>query len=82
MLDRKAWLSVCALIHIIDLALWTGAESCWNRKGPSPNCSRKVRNMELSNISWYAEAFRGPFIGTKEPSPAPEKQPHTRMPLH
>ena len=36
--------------------------------------------MELSNISWYAEAFRVPFTGTKGPSPAPEKQPHTIIP--
>ena len=40
-------------------------------KGPSPNCS---------HISWYAEAFRVPFTGTKGPSPAPEKQPHTIIP--
>ena len=28
------------------------------QEGPSPNCSHKVGRMELSNISWYAEAFR------------------------
>ena len=33
--------------------------------------------MKLSKISWYAEAFRVPFTGTKGPSTAPEKQPHT-----
>ena len=64
----------------MDLALCTGAQSCWNRKGPSPNCSHKVGSMELSNISWYAEAFRVPFTGTKVPSPAPEEQPHTIRP--
>ena len=70
-------------IHVfMDLALCTGAHSCWNRKGRSPNCSHKVGSMELSNISWYAEAFRVPFTGTKGPSPAPEKQPHTIIPLH
>ena len=26
----------------MDFALHTGAQSCWNRKGPSPNCSHKV----------------------------------------
>ena len=36
--------------------------------------------MKLSKISWYAEAFRVPFTGTKGPSPAPEKQPHTIIP--
>ncbi|XP_051528965.1 uncharacterized protein LOC127426291 [Myxocyprinus asiaticus] len=70
-----------SLIHVfMDLALCTGAQSCWNRKGPSPNCSHKVGSMELSKISWYAEAFRVPFTGTKGPSPAPEKQPHTIIP--
>ena len=70
-----------SLIHVfMDLALCTGAQSCWNRKGPSPNCSHKVGSMELSNISWYAEAFRVSFTGTKGPSPSPEKQPHTIIP--
>ncbi|XP_051540168.1 uncharacterized protein LOC127432786 isoform X2 [Myxocyprinus asiaticus] len=64
----------------MDLALCTGAQSCWNRKGTSPNCSNKVGSMELSKISWYAEAFRVPFTGTKGPSPAPEKQPYTIIP--
>ncbi|KAK9976573.1 hypothetical protein ABG768_021778 [Culter alburnus] len=35
----------------MDLALCTGAQSCWNRKGPSPNCSHKVG--KLSKMSWY-----------------------------
>ena len=76
MLDRKAWL--CAghsssstpnsLIHVfMDLALCTGAQSCWNRKKPSPNCSHKVGSMKLSNIS-YGDAFRVPLIGTKGPT--------------
>ena len=61
-------------------ALCTGAQSCWNRKGPSPNCSYKVGSMELSNISWCAEAFKVPFTGTKGPSPGPGKQPHAIIP--
>ena len=36
--------------------------------------------MELSNISWYAEAFRVPYTGTKGLRPAPGKQPHTIFP--
>ena len=64
----------------MDQALCTGAQSCWNRKGPSSNCSHKVGSMELSNMSWYAEAFRLPFTGTKGSSPAPEKQPHSIIP--
>ena len=63
-----------------DLALCTGAQSCWNRKRPSLNCSHKVGSVELSNISWYAEVFRVPFTGTNGPSLAPEKQPHTIIP--
>ncbi|XP_058258308.1 uncharacterized protein LOC131361290 isoform X2 [Hemibagrus wyckioides] len=70
-----------SVIHVfMDLALCTGAQSCWKRKGPAPNCSHKVGSMELSKMSWYAEAFRVPFTGTKGPSPAPEKQPHTIIP--
>jgi len=64
----------------MDLTLCTGAQSCWNRKGPSPNCLHKVGNIKWSKISWYAEAFRVPFTGTKWPSPAPEQQPHTIIP--
>ena len=49
------------LIHVfMDLALCTGAPSCWNRKGSSPNCFHKVGSMKWSKISWYAEAFRVP----------------------
>ena len=67
-----------SLIHVfMGLALCTGAQSCWNRKESSPNCTHKVGRMELSNISWYAEAFRVPFTGTEGPIQAPEKQPHT-----
>ena len=58
------WTLLCALV-----------QSCWNRKGPSPNCFHKAGSMKWSKISWYAEAFRVPFTGTKGPSPAPEKQP-------
>ena len=36
--------------------------------------------MELSNISWYSEAYRVPLTGTKGPSPAPEKQPYAIIP--
>ncbi|MEQ2289421.1 hypothetical protein AMECASPLE_032821 [Ameca splendens] len=70
-----------SLIHVLmDLALCTGAQSCLKMKGFSLNCSHKVGSMELSKISWYAEAFRVPFTGTKGPSPAPEKQPHSIIP--
>ena len=39
-----------SLIHIfMDLALCTGAQSCWNRKWPSPNCSYKVGSSGPQN---------------------------------
>ena len=55
----------------MDLALCTGVQSCWNRR------FHKVGSMKLSKISWYAEV---PFTGSKGPSLAPEKQPHTIIP--
>lgn len=70
-----------SIIHVfMDLALCTGAQSCWKRKGPAPNCSHKVGSMELSKMFWYPEAFKVPFTGSKGPSPTPEKQPHTIIP--
>ena len=92
----KAWLSVSTPVNpkgvlsgwgqdsihtkLCPPCLYGPAQSCWNRKGSSPKCSHKVGSMELSNISWYAEAFRVPFLGSKGPSPAAEKQPHTIIP--
>ena len=54
-------------------ALCTGALSCLNRKGPSPNCCHKVGRTESSRMSLYAVALRFPFTGTKGPSPNNEK---------
>ena len=53
----------------IRTSLCTGALSCWNRKGPSPNCCHKVGSTEWSRMSLYAVALRFPFAVTKEPSP-------------
>ncbi|XP_073699838.1 Fc receptor-like protein 5 [Garra rufa] len=51
-----------SVIHVfMDLALCAGAQSCWKRKGPAPNRSHKVGSMELSKMSWFAEAY--PFTG-------------------
>ena len=49
----------------MDLALCTGALSCWNRKQPSSNCCQKVGSTELSRMSLYPVALRFPFTGTK-----------------
>jgi hypothetical protein len=38
----------------MDLALCMGVLSCWNSKGPSPNCCHKVGSTELSRMSLYA----------------------------
>jgi len=84
MLDEKAWVAgqsssftPNSLIHVfMDLALCTGAQSCWNRKGPSPNCSHKVGWKKLSNMSWYAEAFRvkpNPWKTTQHHNPPSTK---------
>uniref|UniRef100_A0A3B3XFQ4 B30.2/SPRY domain-containing protein n=1 Tax=Poecilia mexicana TaxID=48701 RepID=A0A3B3XFQ4_9TELE len=32
----------------MDLALCSGEQTCWKRKGPAPNCSHKVGSMDLS----------------------------------
>src|SRR4029434_6078389 len=53
----------------IVLALCTGAQSCWHRKGPSPNSCHMVGSIALSKMSWYAESLRLPFTGDKGPSP-------------
>ena len=34
----------------MDLAFCTGELSCWNRKGPSPNCCHKVGSTESSRM--------------------------------
>ena len=60
---------LCALVHIHV-----------EQEGAIPKLFPQSCELELSNISWYAEAFRVPFTGTKGPSPAPEKQPHTMIP--
>lgn len=61
----------------MDLALCTGAHSCWDRKGPPPNLPHNVGRKALSKMSWYAEVLRFPFTGSQRPILAPEKQPHT-----
>lgn len=65
-----------SLNHIfMVLASCTGVQSCWNRKGPSMNCSYKGGSMTLSKVPLYAEASRVPFNGTKGLSPTSEKEP-------
>ena len=51
----------------MDLALCTGELSCWNRKGPSPNCCHKFGGTELSRMSLHVGALRY-FTGTKGPN--------------
>uniref|UniRef100_A0A667ZQH7 TSPO associated protein 1 n=1 Tax=Myripristis murdjan TaxID=586833 RepID=A0A667ZQH7_9TELE len=68
--SMSLWTLLCALVH----------SHVGRGRGPAPNCSHKVGSMELSKMFWYPEAFKVPFTGTKGPSPAPEKQPHTIIP--
>ena len=58
----------------MNLTLCSGALSCWNRKGSSPNCCHKIGRTELSRMSLYAVVLRLPFTGTKAPIPNHEKQ--------
>jgi hypothetical protein len=53
----------------MDLTLCMGALSCWNRKGPSPNCCHKDGNTESSRMSLYVAALRFLFTGPKGPEP-------------
>lgn len=64
----------------MHLAFCIGAQSYWNRKGPSPNCSHKGGSIALFKMSWYAEALSFSITGCKGPCPSPEKQPHTTYP--
>jgi len=50
----------------MDLALWGTA--CWNRKGPSSNCSHKVGSIALFKMLLYAKALRFVLNGCKRPS--------------
>lgn len=100
MLDEKAWLTVCSnlcqrcsvgfvICHsvirvFVDIGLCTGAQSCWKKKGSSPNCSLKVLGHEISRnvlLCWSTESTMQslPFTGTKGLSPL-AKQPHTIIP--
>ena len=86
MLDGKAWLSVSALIHP------KGVLSGWGQD--SVQASQVHPHQTLSSMSLWTllcalvhshvgtGRVRVPFTGTKGPSPAPEKQPHTIIPLH
>lgn len=64
-----------------SVSLWTelcaGVQSCWNRKGPSPNCSHNIGSMKLFKIPWYAQALKVAFPGSKRSSPTSERQPPT-----
>jgi hypothetical protein len=64
----------------MDLALCTGALSCWNRKRPSQNCCHNVGSTESSRMSLYAVVLIFPYTVNKGPSPNHEKQPHKKQP--
>ena len=67
-----------------SMSLWT-CFVLWctvmlEEEGASSKLFPQSWSMELSKMSWCAEAFRVPLTGTKGPSPAPEKHPHTIIP--
>jgi len=67
-------------LHVfMDLVLSTRAQSCWNRKGPSTNCSHKFGTIALSKMSWYGESLRFPITGRKGISNGPLKNSHNPL---
>ncbi len=53
----------------MDLAWDTiGAQLCWNRKGPFPNCSHKVRSMQCPKCLGMAGNV---FLASAKLSPSP-----------
>ncbi len=62
----------------VGLVLCTGAQSCWNRKEPSPKY--KVEIILQNVLESCAEALRFSFTENKGSSPTPERQPHTIIP--
>lgn len=47
-------------------SLCTGAQSYWNKKGPSSNQFHKFGSMKVFKMFWYAEALQVPFNETKQ----------------
>ena len=66
---------------VITFALWQGAPLCWKRHCSSPNCSWMVGRSCSWRMCWYHSLFMAVFLGkiVSEPTPLPEKQPHTWM---
>lgn len=50
--DRYLYRTPNSPNHVLGLALCTGAQSLWNRKVPSPNCSHKVGSI-VQNVMVY-----------------------------
>lgn len=73
--DRIEVRALCRPVKLfMDLALCTGAQSCWNKKG-LPQTVSTTLEVVLSKMAWHTEALRSPFTGSKGPSTNPEKQP-------
>lgn len=63
-------------MHVImELVLYTGVQSCRNRKGPSSNYCPNLESIQLSKMFLYAVALILAFTGAKETRPNPENQP-------
>ena len=92
MWDRKAWLSVCALIHPKGVLSGWGQDSVQasqvhphqtlsSRKGPSPNCSHRVGSWNCPTSLVMLKHSEFLSLELRGPSRAPEEQPHTTIPL-
>lgn len=53
----------------IVMALCTGAQSYFNRSLGLPQTVPAKFKVEMSKMSWYAEALGIPFTGTEGPNP-------------
>ena len=51
---------------LMGLALYTGAQSCWNIKRAFPKLFPQSWKPDLSQMSWYAEVLRSPFTPEKQ----------------
>ena len=63
----------------MDLTLCTRELSCWNRKGPFPNCCHNWKHRIVQNATVCC-ALRFPFNVTKGPRPNYEKLPQSTIP--
>lgn len=62
--------------HFTDLALCTGAKSCWNRKGPSPSCYCDVGSIEQPKCLGKLKHWDLPSLKGAKVNPRKTTQQH------